>query len=133
MPRSTSRYRVSTPATMQVVLLVGRVGALRDGVSGLLGTLPRIGRIVEANDATAAHHALAADHLDLVVVDATLPDNELADVVATVTTRAASVPCLVLVETADQASVATAAGASQVVLTGMAARGLSALIEQLLR
>ena len=123
---------MSTPATMQVVLLVGRVGALRDGLAGLLGTLPRIGRIVEANDATAARHALAAAHLDLVVVDATLPDNELEDVVATITTRAAAVPCLVLVETADQASVATGAGASEVVLTGMTARGLSGLIEQLL-
>lgn len=124
---------MSTPATMQVVLLVGRVGALREGLAGLLGTLPRIGRIVEATGAAAAHDLLAADHLDLVIVDATLPDNELADVVSTMTTRAASVPCLVLVETAHQASVATAAGASQVVLTGMAPRGLSALIEQLLR
>ena len=117
---------------MHVVLLVGRVGALRDGLSGLLGTLPRIGRIVEVNDATAARHVLAEDYLDLVVVDATLPDNELEDVVSTVTTRGAPVPCLVLVETANQAYVATAAGASEVVLTGMAARGLSALIEQLL-
>jgi len=114
------------------VLVVAKPGPLRDSLVALLKSLPQVSTVEQANTAAAALRTIEVKRPALVVVDSNLPGGDACSMLNQVKARCPHTQCVVLSDTVQQYRQAEAAGASQVLLTGVPATKLSVTLEGLL-
>lgn len=119
-------------ANKLTLLIVARPGRIRDGLRTLLKTMPQIKRIDQVDNTPAALRIMAELHPPLVLLG-TDQSQESIDTIS----RQAKIGdppsrCVVLVDTVEHRTLATAAGVDQVLLAGVTTTEFLAAVEQLL-
>jgi DNA-binding NarL/FixJ family response regulator len=114
----------------QLILIVARPGPLSDGLVALLSALSQADQVLQAADPTAALDLAAANRPHLVIVDAAVADKTLLDLLRAL--RPLANYSLVLADDVRQTKLIEPAGADAVILKGIAATEMIALVEGLL-
>jgi DNA-binding NarL/FixJ family response regulator len=86
----------------------------------------------QADDALSALKAIAEDHATLMLLDGSLPGNELDTVLRWIRAEQPRVRCIVLADNARQQREAKVAGADAVLLKGFPTAELFQTVERLL-
>lgn len=113
-------------------LIVARPGRLRDALSALLTTIPRLEIVGQADDSSSALKMVAEHHPTLVLLDSTLLDDEVKAMVKQIKTRWPQIRCIVLAGNPEQQQIVRSAGADDVLLKAYPAANLLASLEKLL-
>jgi DNA-binding NarL/FixJ family response regulator len=116
----------------ELTLIVARPGRLRDALSALLTTIPRLKIVGQADDGPSALKMVAERHPTLVLLDSTLPDDEVKVMLGQIKAERPQTRCIVLVGNSRQQQVAKHAGADEVLLKGYLTANLLTSIEELL-
>jgi DNA-binding NarL/FixJ family response regulator len=121
-----SRY----PVTLS--LIVAQPGPLRDSLQALLTTMPQIEIVAEANEPSALLRLSDRIQPDIVLLDASVSENDVWAALAQIRERWPQVRVIVLVESSLQQEQAEEAGADVALLKGFPAARLAVTIEGLL-
>jgi DNA-binding NarL/FixJ family response regulator len=113
-------------------LIVARPGRLRDALSALLTTIPGLRIVGQADDGPSVLRMVAERHPTLVLLDSTLPDDEVKAVVRQIKAHWPQIRCIVLAGNPEQQQIVRNAGADEVLLKGYPAATLLASLEKLL-
>lgn len=113
-------------------LIVARPGRLRDALRALLNTLPRLQIVGQADDGPSALKMLSERQPTLVLLDSTLPDDEIKALLSQVKAHRLQPRCIVLAENPEQQQAGKNAGADEVLLKGYPVAKLLANLERLL-
>jgi DNA-binding NarL/FixJ family response regulator len=113
-------------------LIVAKPGRFRDSLRALLVATPHIGAVNQADDALSALRAIGEDHATLMLLDGSLPGNELDAVLRWIRAERPQVRCIVLADNARQQREAKVAGADAVLLKGFPTAELFQTVERLL-
>lgn len=113
-------------------LIVARPGRLREALSALLATIPGLGIVGQADDSSSALKMVTERHPTLVLLDSSLPDDEVKAVVRQIKAHWPQIRCIVLAGNAEQQQIAKRAGVDDVLLKGYPAVNLLANLEKLL-
>ncbi|MGC9346581.1 MAG: response regulator [Anaerolineae bacterium] len=119
-------------ASRRAVLVVARPSPLRDSLTTLLMTIPRISAVRHADGAAAGYHLVEVTRPSIVVLDASLPGGEAWALLRSIKARWPHIVCVMLTDTTRSRDRAEAAGATQAFLKGYPAAKLSKMLEQLL-
>ena len=117
---------------LTIALIVVRPGPLRDSLQTLMNSMPQIRIVAESRDVSALLQLGAQLPPDLVLMEASLPGNEVCAAVYQIKAKWARTRTVVLVENARQQQEALAAGADAVLYQGFPAARLIAVVEELL-
>jgi DNA-binding NarL/FixJ family response regulator len=120
------------PQQVTLALIVARPGPLRNSLQALLTTMPQIEIVAEANDPSALLRMGDRIQPDIVLLDASLCEDEVWAALRRIQVEWSQTRTLVLVEGSLQQQRAVAAGADIALLKGFPASKLSATIEGLL-
>ncbi len=118
--------------TKNKVLVIAPPGELRDGLQALLLAIPRIGQVSQAYDDQSALRIVEEQCPDLILVSIDAPDAMIATMLECIKARCPRSRSVVLANDTDQQSEARAAGADVVVLVGIPATTLVAIIQSML-
>ncbi len=113
-------------------LIVARPGRLRDALNALLTTIPRLEIVGQADDDSSALKMVTQRRPTLILLDSTLPGEEVEVVLAQIKANWPQTRCIVLADNSQQQQVAKIAGADEVVVKGYPTEHLLASIEKLL-
>lgn len=113
-------------------LIVARPGRLRDALGALLTTIPGLRIVGQADDGPSALKMVAEHHPTLVLLDSTLPDDEVKTVVRQIKAHWPQLRCIVLAGNPEQQQIVRSAGADEVLLKEYPAANLLASLEKLL-
>lgn len=123
MQQSTERSRQTC------ALVVARPGQLRDGLQTLLKAVPQIAVVCQAHD-TGSLGALPIEPCPaLVLLDFDLPPSEAVAALRQIKARWPHLRAIALVDNAQEHQIATDTGADVVLLKGVRATRLLAIIE----
>ena len=114
------------------VLVIARPSPLRDSLTTLLTTMPRVATVRHADDAAAAYHLADVLRPSIVVLDAGLPGGDAWTLLRNIKSRWPHIVCVMLTDTTVSRKRAEAAGATCAILKGYPAAKLSRILEQLL-
>ena len=117
---------------MNKVLVIASPGELRDGLHALLVSIPQIGYISQADDRPSALRIVEEQCPDLVLVSTDTPGDKVATMLECIEARCPRSRSIVLANDTDKQDEARAAGADVVVLVGIPATALAAIIQNLL-
>ena len=115
------------PVTL--ALIVARPGPLRDSLQALMTTMPQIEIVAEANDSSALLRMGDRIQPDIVLLDASLPENRDWAALGQIQEMWSQAWIIVLVESTSQQQQAQKAGADVALLKGFPAARLAAIIE----
>ena len=115
------------------VLVVAKPSPLRDSLATLLGSIPVITAVQQADDAVSGLRIIEVDRPALVLLDAGLPAGQAWSLLRQCKARWPTTPCIVLTDTQQSRKRAEAAGANRALLKGFPAAKLSLMLEQLLQ
>jgi two-component system NarL family response regulator len=118
--------------TRALTLIVARPGPLREGVEALLASVPQVEVIATVGQASAAFSVAVAQPLDLLLLDAGLPDDEGCRLLRLCRRQRAGLRCIALADNAAQEQAARSAGADAVFLKGFPADKFAETVEVLL-
>ena len=117
---------------MNKVLVIAPPGELRDGLQALLSAIPQIGHISQADDSPSALRIVEEQRPDLVLVSTDAPGDMVATMLEYMEGIWPQCRSVVLANDTRQQDEARAAGADVVVLVGIPATSLVAIIQSLL-
>ncbi len=120
------------PKQVTLALIVARPGPLRNSLQSLMTTLPQIEILAETSDPSALLRMGAGIQPDVVLLDASLPEEQVWAVLRQVKEEWCHTRSIVLVEDSQQQQEIEAAGADVALLKGYPAAKLIATIEKLL-
>jgi DNA-binding NarL/FixJ family response regulator len=120
------------PKQVTLALIVARPGPLRNGLQALMTTMPQIEILAETGDASALLRMGAEMQPDVVLLDASLPQEQVLPALRHIKEEWCQTRSIVLVEDSRQQQEAQAAGADVALLQGHPAAKLIATIEELL-
>jgi DNA-binding NarL/FixJ family response regulator len=113
-------------------LVVARPGLVREGLQALLSAIPGMGTLQPADDGPSALDRLAGHRPNLVIVHASLPEDELRSTLRQIQARHPDVLCIVVASTPQQGRALEATGADAILIEGACAALLSRTIKRLL-
>lgn len=117
----------------RVSLLFIRSKTLRDSLTTLLLSIPRISAVKHVDSMSAALRAISIHQPALIILDAHTPGGQIWQLIKRIRTRWPYVRCVVLTDSIQFQQRAIAAGAHQALLKGYPAAKLSVTIERMLR
>lgn len=120
------------PKQITLALVVAKPGHLWSGLHSLLRTVPQIEIIAEINDASVLSSMDAKIHPELILLDASLFDDDMWPGITKIKGEWPHTRCVALVEDDQQRGKAQEAGADYVLSKGFPASRLVTLIEDLL-
>jgi len=120
------------PKQTKLALIIAKPGHLWNGVQSLLRTVPQIEIIAEIKDPAVLLKMGAEMQPDLVLLEASLFDEEICSAITKIKDEWPQTQCIVLVEDIQYRQVAYDAGADLVLPIGFPAAKLVAAIEELL-
>jgi DNA-binding NarL/FixJ family response regulator len=120
------------PKQVTLAVVVARPGPLRNSLQTLMTTMPQIEILAETTDPSALLRMGADIQPDVVLLDASLPEEQVWAALRQVKEEWSHTRSIVLVEGSQQQHKAQAAGADVVLLKGYPAAKLIAAIEGLL-
>ena len=115
-----------------LALVVARPGPLRNSLLALMTTMPQIEILAETTDPSALRRMGAGMQPDVVLLDASLPEDQVWAALGRIKAEWSQTRSIVLVEDSQQQQKAQAAGADVVLFKGYPAAKLIAAIEGLL-
>jgi DNA-binding NarL/FixJ family response regulator len=110
------------------VLIVSRPGPLRDGVQALVGAMPQVGTVREADGLSMTSEMDSDSHPDLVLLTCDEGKGTVGAIVEQVKTRWPRSRCVTLVGSVEQQQEAESAGVDAVALSGLPAHKLLEVI-----
>jgi DNA-binding NarL/FixJ family response regulator len=113
-------------------LIVARPGRRRNGLRALLRTIPRLGIVGQVDEGSAAMEMVTQEHSALVLLDSSLPSEEMWMAFKQIKAAWPQTQCIVIADNIQQQRVAHAQGADGVLLEGFAAETLFMTIDELL-
>jgi CheY-like chemotaxis protein len=113
-------------------VIVAGPGRFRDSLRALLTATPQIDTVNQADDAESALKAIAEEHAILMLLDGSLPGDEVGKVLRGIRVERPQVRCIVLADNARQQREAKVAGADAVLLKGFPTAELFQTVERLL-
>jgi DNA-binding NarL/FixJ family response regulator len=116
----------------ETVLIVARPGRLRDSLKALLKPISRIQIVGQAADGSAALSLVKQHCPKLILLDASLPDNQNGTLLRLIKAQRPQTHCIVLAENIQQQQTARMAGANTALLKGFAVAELFTAIEKIL-
>lgn len=116
----------------EATLIVARPGRLREALNALLAAVSQLEIVDQADDGFSAMKIVTERRPTLVLLDSTLPDDEVKAMVSQIKAKWPQTRCLVLADTPRQQQIAESTGADAVLLKGYPATSLVANIEKLL-
>jgi DNA-binding NarL/FixJ family response regulator len=120
------------PKQVTLALIVARPGPLRNGLQALMTTMPQIEILAETTDPSALRRMGAGMQPDVVLLDVSLPEDQVWAALGRIKAEWSQTRSIVLVEDSQQQQKAQAAGADVVLIQGTPAGQLIAAIEGLL-
>jgi len=120
------------PKQVTLALIVARPGPLRNSLQALMTTMPQIEILAETSDPSALLRMGAGIKPDVVLLDASLPQEQVWPALQQIKEEWSQTRSIVLVEDSQQQQKAQAAGADVALLKGYPATRLVATIEGLL-
>jgi DNA-binding NarL/FixJ family response regulator len=120
------------PKQVTLALIVARPGPLRNSLQALMATLPQIEVLAETSDPSALLRMGAGIQPDVVLLDASLPEEQVWPALRQIRDEWCQTRSIVLVEDSQQQQSAQAAGADVALVKGYPAAKLIAAIEDLL-
>ncbi len=105
---------------------------MREGLRALLRTIPRIEFVEQVDRGSAALAMVIQNHSVLVLLDSSLPSEELWTALKQIKVEWPQTQCIVVVDTIRQQAEARASGADGVLLKGFAAETLFVTINDVL-
>ncbi len=116
----------------ETTVVVARPGRLRAALSALLTTISQLEIIGQADDSFSALKLVAERDPALILLDSSLKDDEVKEIVSQIKAKRPQTHCLVLADTPQQQQMAKNAGADEILLKGHPAANLMANIEKFL-
>ena len=113
-------------------LIVARPGLVREGLQAVLSAIPGMNALEPAGDGASALDKLASHRPDLVIVDSSLPEDELRATLRNIKDQYPDVRCVVIAASPRQARALEATGADAILVEGSSAALLSTTIKTLL-
>jgi DNA-binding NarL/FixJ family response regulator len=113
-------------------VIVAGPGRFRDSLRALLTATPQIDAVNQADDAESALKAIAEEHAILMLLDGSLPGDEVGKVLRGIRVERPQVRCIVLADNARQQREAKVAGADAILLKGFPTAELFQTVERLL-
>jgi DNA-binding NarL/FixJ family response regulator len=113
-------------------LIVARPGRMREGLRALLRTIPRIKIVEQVDRGSAALAMVTQERSTLVLLDSSLPSEEMWAAVKQIKAEWPQTQCIVVADTIRQQGMAHASGADGVLLKGFAAETLFTTIDEVL-
>jgi DNA-binding NarL/FixJ family response regulator len=113
-------------------LLVARPGLVREGLQAVLAATGGLDVLEPANDGALAIEKLQIQQPSLVILDASLTQNEMSQTLAQIKQEWPDVRCIAVAANFQQERVLEALGADAVLLQGFSAVSLSTTIKTLL-
>jgi len=120
------------PKQVTLALIVAKPGPLRNGLQALMTTMPQIEILAETTDPSALRRMGAGMQPDVVLLDASLPEDQVWAALGRIKAEWSQTRSIVLVEDSQQQQKAHAVGADVVLIQGTPAGQLIAAIEGLL-
>ena len=120
------------PVQVTLALIVARPGPLRNSLQSLMRTIPQIEILAETSDPSALLRMGAGIQPDVVLLDASLPEEQVWAALRQIKEEWCHTRSIVLVEDSQQQQEIEAAGADVALLKGYPAAKLIATIEELL-
>jgi len=120
------------PKQVTLALIVAKPGPLRNGLQAVMTTMPQIEILAETTDPSALLRMGAEMQPDVVLLDASLPEEQVWPALRHIRENWYQTRSIVLVEDSQQQQKAQAAGADVVLIKGYPAAKLIAAIEGLL-
>ena len=113
-------------------LIVARPGLVREGLQAVLSAIPGMNALEPAGDGASALDKLASHRPDLVIVDSSLPEDELRATLRNIKGQHPDVRCVVIAASPQQARALEATDADAILVEGSSAALLSTTIKTLL-
>ena len=120
------------PKQVTLALIVARPGPLRNSLQSLMTTIPQIEILAETSEPSALLRMGAGIQPDVVLLDASLPEEQVWEALRQIKEEWCHTRSIVLVEDSQQQQEMEAAGADVALLKGYPAAKLIATIEGLL-
>ena len=120
------------PKQVTLAIIVARPGPLRNSLQSLMTTMPQIEILAETSDPSALLRMGAGIQPDVVLLDASLPEEQVWAALGQIKKEWSQTRSIVLVEDSQQQQKAQASGADLVLIKGYPAANLIAAIERLL-
>jgi DNA-binding NarL/FixJ family response regulator len=120
------------PKQVTLALIVARPGPLRNSLQSLMTTMPQIEILAETSDPSALLRMGAGIQPDVVLLDASLPEEQVWAALRQIKEEWCRTRSIALVEDSQQQQEIEAAGADIALLKGYPAAKLIAAIEELL-
>jgi DNA-binding NarL/FixJ family response regulator len=117
------------PEQVTLALIVAKPGPLQNSLQALMTTMSQIEIVAEANDPSALLRMGGRIQPDIVLLDASLPENEDWAALRQIQETWSQARTIVLVESSEQQLQAEQAGANVALLKGFPAAKLAAIIE----
>lgn len=115
-----------------LALIVIRPGSLQDSLVALMTTMHHVNSVLIAEDAASALRMMAQHHPTLVVLEVSLPAQEVLAALKEIEAGWPSTRCIALADGVEQKQEAESAGADVVLIKGFTAAKFIATIERLL-
>jgi DNA-binding NarL/FixJ family response regulator len=113
-------------------LIVARPGLVREGLQSVLSAIPGVNALEPAGDGASALDKLASRRPDLVIVDSSLPEDELRATLRHIKDQHPDIRCVVIAASPQQARALEATDADAILVEGSSAALLSTTIKTLL-
>ena len=120
------------PKQVTLALIVARPGPLRNSLQALMATMPQIEIVAEASDPSALLRMGDSVQPDIVILDASLPGNEVWVALGIIREEWSHTRTIAMVDDSLQQKEAEDVGADLALLKGFPAAKLAAKIEELL-
>ncbi|MFC2045892.1 response regulator [Chloroflexota bacterium] len=120
------------PKQVTLAIIVAKPGPLRNSLQALMATMPQIEILAETSDPSALLRMGAEMQPDVVLLDASLPEDQVWAALRQIREEWSQTRSIVLVEDSQQQQKAQIAGADIALLKGHPAAKLIAVIDGLL-
>ena len=88
------------------ILIIARPGRLRDALRALIATIPQLEIVDQVEDSAAALKMITEQHPTLILMDSSLPDNEVKAMLEQIKAERSQTYCIVLANTEQQEQLA---------------------------
>ena len=114
------------------ILIVARPGRLRDALRALMATIPQLEIVDQVEDSAVALKMVTERQPTLILMDSSLPDNEVKAMLEQIKAERSQSYCIVLANSEQQEQDAISAGADEVLRKGFPTANLFAVIEKVM-
>lgn len=114
------------------ILIMARPSRLREALRALIATLPQLEIVGQVEERVAALKMVQERQPGLLLLDSSLPDNEVEATIEQIKLERSETYCIVLAHSERQQAALKSAGADEVLLKGFSTATLLAVIERVM-